>query len=396
VKASCAGGKGKLELAQSRYLPLGSQSPSESLWQIPVCVRTDGGSVCTMLAGKTGVLDLDSCPPWIMPNVGGAGYYRSALEDEALSKLTKNAGKLTVSERMVVFADADAAAHAGAADFSRTLQLVQTLSGDKDRHVVELLLAPLRFVRSRAVVADDQMPKFAALVRNAFGKRARTLGFAEKKGEPEDTRILRPSLLRLVGDEGGDQQLRTDAQKLALRWLADHKATSPDLASAALYLSAIDADALLWDQLHAAAKAETGRVERQRILEGMGAVRNLELVQKNLALFLTDEFDPREATALLGGALSDPHAQEALFAFIQKNFDAIDAKMPKDFGSRVPFFASNLCSDEQAAAVAQFFRPKVPAHPGMDRTLAQAVEEIRQCAAFKAKQAPALAAFLTR
>jgi len=212
----------------------------------------------------------------------------------------------------------------------------------------------------------------------------------------EDARILRPSLLRLVGDEGGDLTLRSDAQKLALEWLADHKATSPELASAALYLAAIASDAPLHDKLHAAAKAEPDRVERQRILEAMGAVRAPELVQRNFAIFLSDEFNAREAVALLTGAESDPRGQEALFAFVQENFDAIAAKLPRDFAAVLPYTASHFCDDEHATAVGRFFRPKVADHPGMQRALAQTMEGIRQCAIFKAKQAPGLAAFLTK
>jgi cytosol alanyl aminopeptidase len=262
--------------------------------------------------------------------------------------------------------------------------------------VVEMLLAPLRSMRSRALLPEDALAKLGALVRGCFAKRARSLGFAEQKGESEDARILRPSLLRLVGDEGGDLTLRSDAHKLALAWLADHKATSPELASAALYLAAIAADAPLHDRLHAAAKAEPDRVERQRILEAMGAVRDPELVQKNFAIFLSDELNAREALVLLTGAENDPRGEEALFAFVQENFDAIAAKLPRDFAAVLPYTASHFCDDEHATAVGRFFRPKVGDHPGMERALAQTMEGIRQCAIFKAKQAPALAAFLTK
>src|SRR5262249_14390591 len=163
--------------------------------------------------------------------------------------LTKNVAQLGVAERMVFFADVDAAAHAGTLDLSRELQLIQSLAEDKDRHVVEGLLPPLRAVRSRGLLTDESQAKFSAFVRDAFGKRAQSLGWTEKKGESEDARILRPVLLKIVGDEGGDDRVRAEAQKLALRWLADHKATNPELASVALYLSAIDGDALLFDKL---------------------------------------------------------------------------------------------------------------------------------------------------
>ena len=102
-----------------------------------------------MLAEKTGALDLEGCPQWVMLNADASGYYRSALDDDALAKVTSNLATLTVPERMIFFADVDAAAHAGAADIGRSLQLVQALAGDKDRHVVEGLLPPLREIRRR-------------------------------------------------------------------------------------------------------------------------------------------------------------------------------------------------------------------------------------------------------
>jgi alanyl aminopeptidase len=378
AKLVCDGAKGKLELSQTRYLPLGAGQPREQLWQIPVCARSNFGAACTMLAEKTGTLELEGCPQWVMLNVGASGYYRSALDDDALAKVTKNLATLTVPERMILFADVDAAAHAGAADAGRSLQLVQMLAGDKDHHLIEELLPVLREIRRRGLLPDDALAGFSAFVRDAFSKRARALGLKEKKGEPDDARILRPQLLRLEGDEAGDLQLRVDAQKLALRWLADHKAASPELASAALYLSAIDADALLWEKLHAAAKAEPVRVERQRILEAMAAVRDPDLAQKNFALFLSDEFDSREAAAFLFGANNDARTREPLWAFVQKNFDAVSARLPQEFGPRIPRAVNAFCDDDHAAAVAQFFRPRIKDHPGLDRTLAQTVEEIRQ------------------
>jgi alanyl aminopeptidase len=394
AKVVCEGPKGKIELSQARYLPLGAGQAREQLWQIPVCVRSNLGPLCTLLAEKTGALELDGCPRWVVPNAGASGYYRSALDEDALAKLTKNVAALTVPERMIFFADVVAAARSGATDIGRSLQLVRALAGDKDRQVVEELLSPLRAVRRTGVLPDGALASFGAFVREAFSKRARALGLREQENEPDDVRILRPQLVRLEGDEGLDPMFRADARKLSLQWLSDHKAASPELASAVLYLAAIDADTALWEKLHAAAKAEPNRVERQRILEAMGAVRDPELAQKNFALFLTEEFDSREAVPLLFGANNDARTRVPLWDFVKKNLAAIIARLPQDFGPRVPWAVSAFCDDDHAAAVAQFFRPHIKDHPGLDRTLSQVVEEIRQCAAFKAKQGPALVAFL--
>ena len=393
AKLVCDGGKGRLELAQARYVPLGAQ-PREETWQIPVCARTSAGRTCMLLADKTGSLDLGACPQWVAPNAGAFGYYHSAMNDEAIGRLTRHLAQLTAPERMVFFADVDAAAHAGTVEFARTFQLVETLASDKDRHVVETLLPALRAVRARGLLTEESLAKFGAFVRDTFGKREQALGFAEKKNEPDDARILRPQLLELIGDEGGDLILRSEAQKRALAWLADHRAMSPELASAALHLAAIDGDALLFDKLHESAKAETDRLERQRILDALGSFRDPELSQKGMALFLTGEFDPREAVALIWGAAKDPRTREGAVSFLEKNWDAIAAKMSKTYPARFPAIGDGFCDEEHAAALQQFFRPRAQRFAGMERNLAKAVERVRECAAFREKEVPGLVQYL--
>ena len=70
------------------------------------------------------------------------------------------------------------------------------------------------------------------------------------------------------------------------------------------------------------------------------------------------------------------------------------ARLSTDAPARLPFLAAGFCDEEHAAAVGAFFLSKAKDHAGMDRAVAQSVEEVRQCAAFKAKQGPALAAYL--
>jgi alanyl aminopeptidase len=394
-KLVCEGGKGRLELSQSRYLPLGAaRPPREQVWQIPVCARTAAGRACMLLTAKTGALDLGACAEWALPNAGGAGYYRSALDEANATRLTQAAGKLEAPERLVLFSDLNAAAAAGAMDISRNFQLVQALSGDKDWHVVKSLVAPVIAARQQGLFPDELFPKYSAFVRDAFGKRARALGFEEKKGEPDAARILRPTLLAVVGDEGEDLELRGQAQKLGLRWLSDHKAASPELASAALFLSAIEGDAQLYDKLHAAAKLEKDRVERQRILDAMGHFREPELVQQGFEIFLGNEFDPREAFALVSIPAREARTRELALAFVEKNFEPIVQRMPRDYGAQLGPLGSGFCDEQHAAALEEFFRPRAPRFAGGERRLTQAVEAVRLCAALRARQGPALAAFL--
>jgi alanyl aminopeptidase len=395
MKLACTQGKGHLEMTQYRYLPVGAKPSGAPHWQIPICVRTEKGPTCTLLVDPNGKLDLPSCPEWMMPNAASAGYYRSSLDDASLTKLMKNLGKLTPSEKMRAFYDVDASAHAGLGDYARTFELMGKLAGDKERHVVAALLPPVSFAREQ-MVTDDLAPKYAAFVRATFGARAHSLGFVEKKNEPIEARILRPQLLKIVGDEGGDSALRIEAQKLALRWFANHSVASPELAATALWLAAIDGDAMLYDRYLTAAKAEPERTERQRILGAMGHFRDPELVARGFQVYLGSDFDPREAYALVSGPAAYHATRDLAFTFAQKNFDAIVAKMPRDFGATVPRLGSGFCDEEHFNAMQSFFSARARTFAGGDRRLTQTLEEIQQCAVFKAKAQPSLTAFLSK
>ena len=395
-KVSCNSGKGHIDLSQARFVPLGAAQtpPPPQTWQIPVCVRTEAGQSCTLLTERAGAMDLATCPRWVLPNAGASGYYRAALEEEQAARLSASVASLSAPERMLFFSDTVAAAQAGALELPRAFELARALARDKDRHVVETLLPAVAFVENRGIVDEEVLPKYAAWVRANFGDRARSLGFAEKKGDPEDTRLLRPPLLMLAGDEGQDERLRSAARPVANRWLADHRAVSPELATAALFLAAISGDAALYDILHGAAKAEKDRVERQRILGAMGDFRDPALVRRGFQIALSDEFDPRESIQLVWGPSHARQSREAALEFVQANFDAIVQRMPRDFGAKMAEVADGFCDERHVQILEDFFRPRVRRYPGGDRRYAQAVEQVRQCAAFRAKATPALLAWL--
>jgi alanyl aminopeptidase len=398
VKVSCDAGKGRAELSQARYLPLGAaQGPlPPQTWQIPVCVRTDQGRTCTLLSDRTGAADLGGCPRWVMPNAGASGYYRTALDDAHTEKLTRSVAQLSAPERIAFFSDTVAAAAAGATDLARVFELAAVLGGDKDRQVVETLLPAIAFADEHGFIGEDALPKYAAYIRGTFGARARSLGFLEKKGEPEDARILRPTLLELVGNEGQDMQLRSEARRVADRWLTDHTSTSPELATTALHLAAIDGDAAFYDKLHSAAKTEKDRLERQRILAAMGDFRDPRLVEQGFQIYMSDEFDPRESVVLVWGPSHERRTMEASLRFVQQNFDAIVRRMPRDYGAGLAAIAAGFCDDAHVQVLEDFFRQRVRAFPGGDRRYAQTVEQVRQCAAFRQRGAPALTAWLQK
>ena len=397
AKVSCDKGKGKLLLEQKRYLPLGTgDPPPEQLWQIPICVRSGVERRCTLMTEKTASIDLKNCPEWLVPNASASGYYRSALDDAAFARLSKNVARLTVAERMQLLYDASAAARAGALDYARALELVPVLAADRDRHVVVAALHAVDFLRDGNFFPDELRPRFAKFVRDVFGTRARALGFAERKTDDDDTRILRPALLYLVGDQGEDPELRDAGKRVALRWLEDHSSTSPELASVALHLAVIAGGRALFDRLHQAARNEKDRVERQRMLDALGGFRDPAIAQAALPIALSDEFDPRESIALVWSAAESAETRDLALDFVKKNFLALVARMPRDWGAGAVGVAKGYCDEKAVKDVAGFFGPRAGRFAGGERRFAQALENLRQCAAFRGSASPGVTAFLEK
>jgi hypothetical protein len=109
---------------------------------------------------------------------------------------------------------------------------------------------------------------------------------------------------------------------------------------------------------------------------------------------MSDDFDPRESIQLIWGPSHAREVQEAALEFVEANFDTIVQRMPRDYGARMADVADGFCDDRHVQVLEDLFRPRVRRYPGGDRRFAQTVEQVRQCAAFRAKSAPALAAWL--
>jgi cytosol alanyl aminopeptidase len=391
----------KLALSQRRYAPTGSKIDPNRTWQLPICVRwgagKTGGHDCTVLGQAEGELALTAktCPDWVLPNEGEIGYYRMLPKGNMLDKLLARASKaLTLPERVGLISDVNALVRSGDVKNAVALSLVESLSKEKSRHIVDQGVSVIAAIDD--MVPDALRPNYERLIKKLYRARAVELGWHSKPGEDENTKQLRPTLLSLVAGTGRDPALIKQASELAWKWLDDHKAVEPELVGVALSIAARYGDQKLFDRMHADAKKATDRQERGRLLGAMSNFIDPKIVNQAMAIAMTDEFELREALGLLQGGLGERQTREAAFAFVKEHFDQIQAKLPVPYRPYMAFTFVALCDDSRKAELEAFFRPKIEKLDGGPRVMDQALEALTLCAAQRKAQTPGVVAFLKR
>jgi len=397
MEVVCTGKTPTVKLHQERYLPIGVASPGPQTWQIPVCVRGNARA-CTLLTTPDGQIPLSgTCPTSLLPNVGAAGYYRAALAPHLLTALLADPKSLSTAELLGVLADVNAAVRAGKLPFADALALVPRFAGHPNRHVVQAAVQLLGNARDNGFFPDALRPAWARFVQQHFGARARALGWLPRPTDDEDTRILRNLLVPLVADDGEDAILQAEATRLSSLWLKDHAAVPAEMVWAVNDSAAqrTDGAAARYDAWLAAAKTEKDRLTRNRLLNALASSRDPALVARSLTLVLADTFEIRESLTLLFGATRTPRTRRQAWDFVRTKFDPLVAKLPRDFGANLPSIATALCDDTVAVEAEVFFKDRAPRFVGGPRQLALALENTRQCAAFKRAQSKSATDFLT-
>jgi hypothetical protein len=368
---------------------------------VPVCLEYPAGKskekTCSLLKEKSQEVVLDKakgCPAWVLGNAGAVGYYRVSYQGGMQTVLIDSKTPLSASERVDVLENLDALLDAGTIPVADALALVPQLSRDKNNHVVGNGASILASIRE--LVPENLEPNYARFIRKQFGKKARSLGWSTKKSDDSAKRSLRTQLLRLVGHEGGDKQIRAQARKLAERILKKPETADSDLAGTALSLAAEDGDLALYDRYLALAKSTKNRQLKSALLVGMGAFKQPELLKRNLELSLGDEFSMREVGALLQVPMADPKRRQAVWDFVKTNYDALSAKLPRLARSYLIFTLVPFCDAEHLTEAKSFFTPKLEEIPGGKRTLAQAEEQMELCIAQRKAKQPSVVDFLKK
>lgn len=395
---ACADGKATLTIRQSRYAPIGATFATAAQWQVPMCVRVGRGdansSECHLLAAAESTVTLagDTCPDYVHPNADGAGYYRFRLDEAAQKSLNAAFEKLNDFEQRVLADSLGAAFSSGEVSVAQYLDAAPRFATAKQGDVITAPLGNLEWIKER-VATTAQSERIDTMLRDIWGVKLKDLGIDHRDGDSEATKSLRVDLIGKLSDHGRPQWL---VDELAVRGRKviglggdgklDADAVHRDLLGPSLRTVAQVEGKPAFDLIERHLAASEDSVIRGALMGALANTANPELLDRTLALGIGPSVKSGEMTRLFFGAANHPGNHAAIWAFVQKHYDALLNKAPSVWQGKIAFFGSSaLCTEAGAAELQAFFADRVKDLEGGPRALAQGIEGVKLCAARVAK-----------
>jgi aminopeptidase N len=394
--AGCVNDRQRLTLHQERFIRrAGAADARAQLWEIPIAFGAPGAkepSGVVLLQGKTMQVAAGRCGDPTKLNFGDAGYYRveyDAATDAALAKAIETMGP---ADRVNLLADNWALVEAGRISVNRYFSLVDGVGDDRNRAVWERVMGTIGRIDDLERGRPGRAA-FQAYARLRLRPPFERLGWDRAAGESEDDTILRAKLIGELGALGDDAVL-AEAKRRFAAFVKDPRSLDVNLRGSVIFLAGREADQPTFDELRALGRKATSTELRNRYYIALASAKNPELAKEALAITLTDEVPADLANGMILTVASGEHPELAL-AFTRTNFEALAAKRGPTFRA---FFMPSLISTFADRAHAEQLAKFAPVHEtaGGRIAAARAEEEILEAADFRARQIPAVDAWVKR
>ncbi|ORY09285.1 peptidase family M1-domain-containing protein [Clohesyomyces aquaticus] len=377
-----------IHLKQNRFLRTADVKPEEdeTLFPIFLGLRTKEG-VDEQLALRSReadfkLKDLD----FFKLNADHSGLYRTSYTPERLRKLGVAAkeGLLTVEDRAGMIADAGSLAASGYQKTSGVLSLLDSFKSEPEFVVWQEITSRISVLRSAWMFEDeavrDALKKFQLdLVKD----KAHELGwtFTESDGHLEQQ--FKGMMFGSAGIVKDEAVVKAAFDMFNKFKAGDSSAIHPNLRGS-VYAIALsnggkeEYEVILNQALHAKTSDE-----RNTAFRSLGRAKSPELIQRTLALSLSDDVKGQDIYLPISALRTHPAGINALWTWVKDNWAELEKRLPPSLSmlsSVVSITTSSFTHRDQIADIEAFFSKK--STKGFDKALAQSCDAISAKAAW--------------
>jgi puromycin-sensitive aminopeptidase len=392
-------GSGPLvRIRQQRFYADPTIAADAACWPTPVVIKYGTAEGVreerVLVEGADATVSLPGAE-WFFPNGDGAGFYRFALDDAALARLVPVVqSALTAPERLALVGNQWALVKAGTIAVEQFFAMLAGLRSEIDRAVLAAI-TERSYWMSTNLVEDAARPAFERFAEGFFRPHLDALDWEVRPGETPDDRLRRATAIGALGELAAAADVAAEARRRLVRYLEDAKSLDPNLASVVVGIAARSGDATLYERyLERKRAAASDPEEEQRFLFGLTAFEHPELIQRTLALPLSDEVRPQDRAHLYARLLGARPARLLAWAFVRDHWEEITAGLDPMLQQNIIRALAQVTPEPVASEVRQFLPPRSTEETR--ETISQTVEQLAIDAAACQQLAPAVSAALRR
>lgn len=353
IKASarCEAGKTVVALEQGEYT-VDRPGKTPLHWHVPVAVRGGDGNVVRTLVDGQGSVTLPGCSGPVLVNAGQKGYYRTLYAPAQFKALAAGFATLPVVDQLGVMMDAGALATVGLQPEADLLDLTAKVPLDASPDLWLQVAGTLGGIDDLYEGDAKQQAAWRKYALSRLSPKFAQLGWENRDGDSAQVKQLRARLIGTLGTLG-DQNVVAEARRRFAAFQADPASLSPDMRRTVLGIVARNADAALWDQLHAMAKKETSSMIRDQYYSLLAAPKDEALAKRALDMALTDEPGATNSAGMIS-SVSREHPELA-FDFAVAHREQVDTLVDSTSRARYyPMLGAGSSKPEMADKIRAF------------------------------------------
>jgi puromycin-sensitive aminopeptidase len=378
-----------IRLTQRRFAP--SMPEDETTWPIPLIVRqvgAQGEQIEHVLVEAVGLtVPLVDPDALVVANAGSTAFVRTFYDDELRGRLTARLGELAPGERQSLVDDAWAAAVSGRATVSAFLDVAAGFHDETAPSVWQTIMTGLAWCDR--FLGGEPRERFRDFVRTLVRPAMDRLGWDPRPDEGELDRELRGDLIRtlgILGDDPETQAMAREAEALS----RSGGGVDASVAAAAVEVTAFAGGEDAFEAFRARMHDAPTPQEQDRYRGALTRFRDPALMERLLALVVSDEVRPQDAPFLLSRAEANRDLGPIAWRYVRDHWDELLPRFAASNVIHLAVGARTLTDPELVAEIQAFFAEHDI--PQNHRSLVQAMERQRVMAAMRERSSGELAA----
>ena len=246
--------------------------------------------------------------------------------------------------------------------------------------------------RLHRIVQPESMPAFEGWVRKLIEPAAERLGWEPEAGEDDLTRKLRGTLLRSLGTTGRQGHARERARRVVDRMLESPESVDPDVAVAAVYVTAAAGTEADYQRFYEQYKNATDPQEEGRFMYALPDFPEPHLTEETFKMTLDGRIRISNGPMVVGQLLANENNGAQVWDLIKSNWDRLIDLFPPMILKRA--LETIWTRHDQAHDVREFLATHEVPHS--EKAISQALERLDVAEGLARREANRLSGYLKK